>query len=83
MGIFVLAIASLVPLVAVTIIHYRLIQKSLDSELILRTERLTSNARRAVTFLLEERLNALRFTVNEFGYDQLTNPDHLSWGSAV
>jgi two-component system NtrC family sensor kinase len=76
-GIFVLAIASLVPLVAVTIIHYRLIQKSLDSELILRTERLTSNARRAVTFLLEERLNALRFTVNEFGYDQLTNPDHL------
>ena len=77
LGIFVLAIAALVPLVAVTIIHYRLIQKSLDSELMLRTERLASNARRAVTFLLEERLNALRFTVNEFAYDQLTNPDHL------
>jgi len=76
-GIFILATAALVPLVAVTIIHYRLIQKSLDSELMLRTERLTSNARRAVTFLLEERLNALKFTVNEFGYDQLTNPDHL------
>jgi two-component system NtrC family sensor kinase len=76
-GIFVLAATALVPLVAVTIIHYRLIQKSLDSELMLRTERLTSNARRAVTFFLEERLNALRFTVNEFGYAQLTNPDHL------
>jgi two-component system NtrC family sensor kinase len=76
-GIFVLATAALVPLVAVTIIHYRLIQKSLDSELMLRTERLTSNTRRAVTYLLEERLNALKFTVNEFGYDQLTHPDHL------
>jgi two-component system NtrC family sensor kinase len=76
-GIFILATAALVPLVAVTIIHYRLIQKSLDSELVLRTERLTSNARRAVTFFLEERLNALRFTVNEFGYDQLANSDHL------
>ena len=76
-GIFVLATAALLPLVAVTIIHYRLIQQSVDSELMLRTERLTSNARRAVTFFLEERLNALRFTINEIGYDQLTDPDHL------
>jgi two-component system NtrC family sensor kinase len=76
-GIFVLATAALVPLVAVTIIHYRLIQKSVDSESMLRTERLTSNARRAMTFFMEERLNALSFTVNEFTYDQLTNSDHL------
>ena len=76
-GIFVLASAALVPLVAVTIIHYRLIQKSVDSESMLRTERLTSNARRAMTFFMEERLNALRFTVNEFSYDQLTNSNHL------
>ena len=77
-GIFVLVATALVPLMVVTIIHYQLIQKSVDSELILRTERLASNARRAVTFFLEERLNALRFTVNEIDYDQLTNPDHLA-----
>ena len=77
-GIFVLATAALVPLVAVTIIHYRLIQKSVDSESMLRTERLTSNARRAMTYFMEERLNALRFTVNEFTYDQLTDSDHLN-----
>lgn len=77
-GIFVLCVAALVPLIVVTIIHYRLIQTSVDSELNLRTERVTSNARRAVTFFLEERLDALRFTVNEIGYDQLTNPDRLS-----
>ena len=77
-GISTLAVAALLPLLVVTVIHYRLIERSVDSELILRTERLTSNARRAVTFFLEERLNALRFTVNELRYEQLTNPDHLA-----
>jgi signal transduction histidine kinase len=76
-GIFVLAGAALLPLMVVTLIYYQLIQKSVDSELILRTERVASNARRAVTFFLEERLDALRFTVNEIKYDQLTNPTHL------
>jgi signal transduction histidine kinase len=77
-GITTLATAALVPLLVVTVIHYRLIEKSVDSELVLRTERLASNARRAVTFFLEERLNALRFTVNEIRYDQLADPDHLT-----
>jgi len=77
-GILVLVVTALVPLLVVTVIHFRLLQKSVDSELILRAERLTSNARRAVTFFLEERLNALRFTVNEIAYDQLTDSDHLA-----
>jgi two-component system, NtrC family, sensor kinase len=77
-GILVLGLTALVPLIAVTAIHYQLIQKSVDSELTLRAERLTSNARRAVTFFLEERLNALRFTVNGVEYTQLTSPEHLS-----
>ena len=77
-GISVLVATALVPLLAVTIIHYQLLQESVDSELTLRGERLASNARRAVTFFLEERLNALRFTVNEIGYDQLTDLDHLA-----
>jgi len=76
-GISTLATAALVPLLVVTVIHFRLIEKSVDSELMLRTERLASNARRAVTFFMEERLNALRFTVNEISYEQLTNLDHL------
>jgi len=77
-GIFLLAVTALLPLVVVTIIYYQLIQKSVDSELILRTERVASNARRAVTFFLEERLNALRFTVNEIDYGRLTNPDDFA-----
>ena len=77
-GISVLVATALVPLMVVTIIHYRLLQESVDSELLLRTERLTSNARRAVTFFLEERLDALQFIVNEISYDQLTDSDHLA-----
>ena len=77
-GISVLVATALVPLLVVTIIHYQLLQKSVDSELILRAERLASNARRAATFFLEERLGALRFTVSEIAYDQLTDPDHLA-----
>jgi len=77
-GISVLVATALMPLLAVTIIHYQLLQKSVDSELTLRAERLASNARRTVTFFLEERLDALRFTVSEIGYDQLTDLDHLA-----
>jgi len=77
LGISVLTAAALEPLLVLTIIHYQLLEKSVDSELRLRTERLVSNARRAITFFLDERLDALRFTVNEIGYDRLTDPDHL------
>jgi len=77
-GIFVLVATALVPLLVITIIHYQLLQESVESELTLRAERLASNARRAVTFFLEERLDALRFTVNEIAYGQLTDPDHLA-----
>ncbi len=77
LGISVLTATALVPLLVVTIIHYRLLEQSVDSELRLRTERLASNARRAVTFFLEERLDALRFTINEISYDQLISHKHL------
>ena len=77
-GISVLVATALVPLLVVTVIHYQLLEKSVDSELRLRTERLASNARRAVTFFLEERLDALQFTINEIDYDRLINPDNLA-----
>ncbi len=73
----ILAISSLAPLVLATMIHYKLIQRSTDSELTLRAERLTSNARRSVSFFIDERLDALSFTVNESGYDNLTDPGKI------
>ena len=78
MTIFILMMTALVPLIVMTLIYYQLIETSINTESLLRTERLASNARRAVTFFLEERLAALTFTINEMDYDQLTNPGHLS-----
>lgn len=78
MGIIILGTTALVPLIVVTVIHHQLIETSVDSEFMLRTGRSASNARRAVTFFLEERLDALRFTVNENGYEGLTKSGRLA-----
>jgi len=75
--VFFLMATALLPLVAMTLIYYQLVNQSIDTESILRTERLASNTRRAVTFFLEERLAALTFTVNEMGYERLNDPYRL------
>jgi len=77
-SIFILAITSLLPLLFITLIHYQLINRSVDSDLISRTDRLASNARRAVTFFFEERVNALRFVGKEIGYDRLIRSQELA-----
>ncbi|MFO7715121.1 ATP-binding protein [Desulfosarcina sp.] len=77
MGIFILMTTALLPLIVMTLIYYQLVERSIESESLLRTERVASNARRAVTFFLEERLAALTFTAKETGYDGLTDPEHL------
>lgn len=78
MVIFILMATALFPLVILTATYYQLIQKSIDTESLLRTERLASNARQAVTFFFEERLAALTFTAKEMDYDQLSRPGFLS-----
>jgi two-component system NtrC family sensor kinase len=50
MTIFILMTTALVPLIVMTLIYYQLIETSINTESLLRTERLASNARRAVTF---------------------------------
>ncbi|MEX1303387.1 MAG: ATP-binding protein [Desulfotignum sp.] len=77
-SIIILAITSLSPLIMTTFINHRLIQKSVDAELVLQTDRVTSNAKRSMRFFLEERLNALRFIVNELPYYTLIDNEHLA-----
>jgi len=78
MGIFILITTTLLPLIIMTLIYYQLVEKSIDTESLLRTERLASNTRRAVSYFLEERLAALTFTVNEMGYDKLNDSEALA-----
>jgi two-component system, NtrC family, sensor kinase len=77
-AIFILMTTALLPLIIMTFIYYQLVQKSIDTESLLRTERLASNAKQAVTFFFEERLAALTFTAKEIGYDQLSHPGYLA-----
>jgi len=76
-SIVILAVTSLTPLVTATFINHRLIQQAVDAELVLQAERVTSNAKRSMRFFLEERLNALRFIVNELPYYALIDNAHL------
>jgi two-component system NtrC family sensor kinase len=73
----ILTITSLLPLSLATMVHYKLIEQSVNSELTLRTERLTSNARQSIVFFFEERLDALIFTINEMTYEQLDTNSEL------
>ncbi|MFO7988607.1 MAG: sensor histidine kinase [Thermodesulfobacteriota bacterium] len=77
-SILILAVTSLSPLVMATFTNNRLIHKSVDAELVLQTDRVTSNAKRSMRFFLEERLNALRFIVNELPYYTLIDNEHLA-----
>ncbi|KPA19431.1 integral membrane sensor signal transduction histidine kinase [Candidatus Magnetomorum sp. HK-1] len=77
-GILILIATSLLPLFVMTSIYYQLIEKSIDNALILRTERVASNTRRVLTYFFEERLAALKFTVNEHDYKDLKDPLRLS-----
>jgi signal transduction histidine kinase len=78
MGIILLMTTALLPLVVMTLIYYQLIERSINTESLLRTERVASNANRAVTYFLEERLAALTFTANEMSYAKLSDPDSLA-----
>ena len=77
-SIFIMAVTALSPLGIATFIYYQLTETAIDSDLTHRSKQLTVAARSAVTFFMEERLNALTFTINENGYDQLADNSRLS-----
>ncbi len=77
-SICILVGTALIPLFIVTLIHYQLIQKSVDNELELRAERLTATTKSAVSFFMQERLDALMFTVREAGYRRLSSHRQLN-----
>jgi len=68
---------AVVPLVVITAIDYQVTQKSIESEIALRTSRLVSNTRRAVSFFLEERRSALDFIVRDNTFADLNDPERL------
>jgi two-component system, NtrC family, sensor kinase len=68
---------SLIPLIFITVIDYQVTQRSIESEHHLRTLRLVSNTRQAISFFLSERVAALEYIVRDNRFETLNEPGRL------
>ncbi len=68
---------TLIPLLIVAAMDYRLSRKAMESEIVLRTARLVSNTRRSVSYFLAERKAALDFVILNTPLEQLVSSGHL------
>jgi len=73
-----MAVVTLFPLITITLIDYNFTQKSIESEILLRTARIASNFRRSLSFFLSERKSALDFLVHENTFESINDEQHLS-----
>ncbi len=72
------SIVTLLPLIVITSVDYQFTQKSIASENLLRTLRIGSNAKRAVSHFLHERFAALSLVAGSYSYDYLRQPENLA-----
>ncbi len=77
-SIFLRVTISVVPLVIFLIINFSLAHTALRNENKLRTVRTTSNAKRTISYFLEERLNALKFVLKETEFERIKSAAGLS-----
>lgn len=77
-AILLTSVATLLPLFLITIVDYNFTQKSIESENLLRTLRVGSNAKRAITSFLSERKSALSFIVRDNSFADLNDPEKLA-----
>lgn len=75
---FLTAGVSLIPLIFMAVIDYKVTQGAIESEILLRTSRLVSNTRQNISFFLDERKFALNFIIHDNNLERLKNPDRLS-----
>ncbi|MBU1905101.1 MAG: cache domain-containing protein, partial [Proteobacteria bacterium] len=69
---------ALVPLIFITVVNYEAMQDAIASEFLLRTIRIVSNTRRAISFFLSERKSALDFIVHDNSFESLNNKERLA-----
>ncbi|MGD8387526.1 MAG: ATP-binding protein [Desulfobacteraceae bacterium] len=69
---------SLFPLIVITVVNYTAMQHAFESEFQLRTARIVSNTRRAISFFLTERKSAMDFIVHDNSLAALKDPDRLA-----
>ncbi|MEW6667022.1 MAG: ATP-binding protein [Thermodesulfobacteriota bacterium] len=68
---------ALVPLIFITAVEYQVTRRATESEHHLRTLRLVSNTRQAISFFLAERVAALEYIVRDNTFETLNEPVRL------
>ncbi len=71
------ASVTLLPLIFMAVIDYVVSKRAITSEIELRTARLVSNTRRAVSYFLSERKAALEFIVFDNTFHSMIDPNRL------
>ena len=69
---------ALLPLILITVVDYQVTQRSIESEIQLRSSRVTSNVERTLYFFLTERRAALDFVIHTSSYEELVDAAHLA-----
>ncbi|MDY6905956.1 MAG: ATP-binding protein [Thermodesulfobacteriota bacterium] len=74
-----LTVVCTVPVTFFLIVNSRLSHEAIQNENHLRTLRLTSNSRRTITYFLEERMDALKYIIQEEDFFNLSSDTGLSY----
>jgi two-component system, NtrC family, sensor kinase len=77
-AVILMSFVAMLPLLSLAIFDHQVTRRYSENEIVLRTDRLVSNTRRAVSFFLSERLAALKFIAQAYSYDELRDPEQLS-----
>jgi two-component system, NtrC family, sensor kinase len=72
------SLVATLPLVTLALIDYRVTQRSIESEILLRAGRLVSNTRRTISFFLMERKAALDFIIRHHSRRDIRSKDRLA-----
>ncbi|MBW2060425.1 MAG: two-component sensor histidine kinase [Deltaproteobacteria bacterium] len=78
LAVLLTTVVTLVPLISIILIDYKVTQNSIESEILLRSSRLVSNTRRTVSFFLTERRSVLNFMAQDYTREELNDPDRLA-----
>jgi len=71
-------VVALSPVISLAVFDYNVTHDAMESEIVLRTSRLVSNAKRTVSFFLTERKAALDFIVHHHSPEELNDPATLA-----
>jgi two-component system NtrC family sensor kinase len=78
MAVFLTVGVALVPLISMTLIHYKMTQDAIESEVYNHTMLLVNNTWRTVSRFYDERKHELDLVAHDYTYEDLINPNKLT-----